>query len=75
MAGGSGVWHNNINYQHPWTDMDTTYSWTQARFFEYHNGGLGAGLGTNAPKLTDAQAQDYTAAKYLAGTDGWNPIW
>lgn len=45
-----------------------------ARFREYHNTGKGAGVGPNAPKLTDAEAADYTAQKYLAGTDGWNPV-
>ncbi|MEU6381799.1 pectinesterase family protein [Streptomyces sp. NPDC046909] len=62
-----------VNDTHPWTDMTTDYSWTQARFHEYNNSGLGAGV-QNAPKLTDAEAADYTAQKYLAGTDGWNPV-
>ncbi|MEU1183887.1 pectinesterase family protein [Streptomyces sp. NPDC005820] len=65
---------SGITSAHPWTDMDTTYSWTQARFFEYNNSGAGAGVGANAPKLTSTQAADYTAQKYLAGTDGWNPV-
>lgn len=59
---------------HPWTDMTTDYSWSSARFKEYGNSGLGAGVGANAPKLTDAEAGDHTAQKYLAGTDGWNPV-
>ena len=28
----------------------------------------------NRKQLTDAQAANYTPQKYLAGTDGWNPI-
>ncbi|MER7922317.1 pectinesterase family protein [Streptomyces sp. NPDC096057] len=58
----------------PWTDMVPEYPWNWARFKEYNNSGLGAGAGANAPKLTAAEAADYTAQKYLAGTDGWNPV-
>ncbi|MEU9451282.1 pectinesterase family protein [Streptomyces sp. NPDC048277] len=57
----------------PWTDM-SGYSWKNARFFEYRNTGVGAGVNSNRPQLTDAQAATYTAQKYLAGTDGWNPV-
>lgn len=32
-------------------------------------------MNSNRPQLTDAQASDYTVEKYLAGTDGWNPVW
>ncbi|MFF3373543.1 pectinesterase family protein [Streptomyces sp. NPDC002680] len=69
------VIHSGVNSDHPWTDMTTDYSWTQARFKEYNNYGQGAGDNPNAPQLTDAQAPDYTARKYLAGTDGWNPVY
>jgi pectin methylesterase-like acyl-CoA thioesterase len=58
-----------------WTDMTPDYSWRNARFFEYHNYGTGAGVNANRPQLTTTQAGDYTAQKYLAGTDGWNPVW
>ncbi|MET7690428.1 pectinesterase family protein [Streptomyces sp. NPDC005483] len=58
----------------PWTNMLPEYPWQYARFKEYNNFGPGAGVGANAPKLTDAEAADYTAQKYLAGTDGWNPV-
>lgn len=64
-----------ITTAQPWTNMDTTYTWQQARFFEYHNSGAGAGVNSNRPQLTAAQAGEYTAQNYLAGTDGWNPIW
>ncbi|MFF7985129.1 pectinesterase family protein [Streptomyces sp. NPDC007901] len=57
----------------PWTDM-SGYSWKNARFFEYRNTGAGAGVNSNRPQLTDSQAANYTARKYLAGTDGWNPV-
>ncbi|WP_406333830.1 pectinesterase family protein [Streptomyces sp. NBC_00203] len=57
----------------PWTDM-SGYSWKNARFFEYQNTGAGATVNSNRPQLTDSQAANYTAQKYLAGTDGWNPV-
>ncbi|MGQ4384928.1 pectinesterase family protein [Streptomyces sp. SAS_270] len=57
----------------PWTDM-SGYSWKNARFFEYRNTGAGAAVNSNRPQLTDSQAASYTAQKYLAGTDGWNPV-
>jgi pectin methylesterase-like acyl-CoA thioesterase len=57
----------------PWTDM-SGFSWKDARFFEYHNTGSGAGVNSNRPQLTDAQAPTYTPQRYLAGSDGWNPI-
>lgn len=60
-----------------WTNMvnsGTTTSWTSARFFEFGNTGPGAGTSATRPQLTDAQAADYTAADYLAGSDGWNPV-
>ncbi|ULR52508.1 pectinesterase family protein [Streptomyces deccanensis] len=64
----------HINETHPWTDMVPQYPWSWARLREYQNTGPGAGVGSNAPQLTDAEAADYTAQKYLAGTDGWNPV-
>ncbi|GAA1962920.1 pectinesterase family protein [Kitasatospora viridis] len=59
----------------PWTDMTPDFHWWQARFAEYQNGGAGAGVNSNRPQLADAQAGDYTAANYLAGSDGWSPVW
>ncbi|MFM9458470.1 PemB family protein [Streptomyces europaeiscabiei] len=64
-----------VTTRQPWTDMTPDYSWRNARLFEYHNSGPGAGVNSNRPQLTDAQASDYTVEKYLAGTDGWNPVW
>lgn len=64
-----------ITTAQPWTDMTPDYSWRNARFKEYNNYGSGAGKNSNRPQLTTAEAGDYTAADYLAGIDGWNPIW
>jgi pectinesterase len=57
----------------PWTDM-SGFSWKDARFFEYHNTGPGAGTGADRPQLTAAQAATLTPQRYLAGGDGWNPV-
>ena len=57
----------------PWIDMSSN-SWTNARFSEYKNTGAGATVNSNRRQLTDAQAPSYTPQKYLAGSDGWNPI-
>jgi pectin methylesterase-like acyl-CoA thioesterase len=61
-----------IRTTQPWADMSPNL-WTDGRFSEYGNTGAGAGVNANRPQLTDAQAADATPAKYLAGTDGWNP--
>jgi pectin methylesterase-like acyl-CoA thioesterase len=58
----------------PWTDM-SGFSWRDARFFEYRNTGAGATVTADRPQLPDAQAPTYTAQRYLAGTDGWNPVY
>lgn len=57
----------------PWIDMDGNV-WTGARFSEYKDTGSGATVNGNRPQVTDAQAVNYTPQKYLAGTDGWNPV-
>ncbi|GIF23460.1 pectinesterase [Actinoplanes tereljensis] len=62
-----------IKIAQPWTDMSTN-TWQNARFYEYKNTGSGATVNSNRAQLTDAQAANYTPQKYLAGTDGWNPI-
>lgn len=62
-----------VKTSQPWTDMSTNH-WQNARFFEYRNNGPAAGTGANRPQLPDAQAASYTPQRYLAGTDGWNPI-
>ncbi|WP_433233240.1 pectinesterase family protein [Micromonospora sp. CA-248260] len=57
----------------PWSDM-SGFSWRDARFSEYRNDGPGSTVTVDRPQLTDAQASTYTPQRYLAGTDGWNPI-
>jgi pectin methylesterase-like acyl-CoA thioesterase len=56
----------------PWSDF-STFSWKDARYFEYHNTGPGAVVNDNRPQLTDDQAATYTIANYLAGPDNWHP--
>ncbi|MGC4806408.1 pectinesterase family protein [Micromonospora sp. DT233] len=58
----------------PWTDM-SGFSWRDARFSEYRNTGPGSAVTADRPQLTDAQASTYTAQRYLAGPDGWNPTY
>ncbi|MEV4346876.1 pectinesterase family protein [Actinoplanes sp. NPDC049596] len=62
-----------IKTAQPWTDMSGN-TWQNARFLEYKNTGSGATVNSNRPQLSDAQAANYTPQKYLAGTDGWNPV-
>jgi len=57
----------------PWINMSTNV-WYNARFDEYRNTGPGTTYNNNRPQMTDAQALTYTPQKYLAGSDGWNPI-
>jgi pectinesterase len=63
----------HIRTAQPWTDM-SGFSWKDARLFEYHNSGAGATVNSNRPQMSDATAANYTVPKYLAGSDGWNPI-
>ncbi|WP_433180749.1 pectinesterase family protein [Actinoallomurus sp. CA-150999] len=58
----------------PWTDM-SGFSWKDARFSEYANTGAGAAVNSNRPQLSASQASSYTPARYLAGSDGWNPVY
>ncbi|MEV6304496.1 pectinesterase family protein [Actinoplanes sp. NPDC051861] len=64
---------NTIRTSQPWTDMSTNI-WKNARFTEYRNTGAGAGTNSNRPQMSDSQAANYTPQKYLAGSDGWNPV-
>ncbi|WP_308170103.1 pectinesterase family protein [Acrocarpospora catenulata] len=64
---------STIRTSQPWTDMSTNI-WQNARFLEYRNTGAGAGVNANRPQLSDAQAANYTPQRYLAGSDGWNPV-
>ncbi|MEO6083686.1 MAG: pectinesterase family protein [Umezawaea sp.] len=63
----------HVRTAQPWTDMGST-TWKSARFFEYVNTGSGAGVNANRPQLSSSQAPTYTPQKYLAGSDGWNPV-
>ena len=63
----------HIHTAQPWTDM-SGFSWKDARFYEYANTGAGATVNSNRPQMSASTAASYTAAKYLAGSDGWNPI-
>ncbi|MEV4490564.1 pectinesterase family protein [Micromonospora coxensis] len=62
-----------IRNTQPWTDMSGN-TWQNARFLEYRNTGSGATVNGNRPQLSDAQAATYTPQRYLAGSDGWNPM-
>ncbi|BEL04819.1 hypothetical protein Q0Z83_030100 [Actinoplanes sichuanensis] len=57
----------------PWINMSSNV-WTAARFSEYRNTGSGATVNSNRPQMSDSTAADYTPQKYLAGSDGWNPV-
>lgn len=57
-----------------WQDM-SGFSWKTCRFGEYGNSGAGKSTGTSdRPQLGAATAANYTPQKYLAGSDGWNPV-
>ncbi|MFI7700156.1 pectinesterase family protein [Nonomuraea sp. NPDC049480] len=57
----------------PWTDM-SGLNWRDARLSEYRNHGPGATVNADRPQLTAEQAAAFTPEKYLAGSDGWNPV-
>ncbi|GAA2560018.1 pectinesterase family protein [Winogradskya consettensis] len=57
-----------------WQDM-SGFSWKTCRFNEYANTGSGASTGTSdRPQMSASTAANYTSQKYLAGSDGWNPV-
>lgn len=57
-----------------WQDMGG-FLWKTCRFGEYNNTGPGASTGTSdRPHISSATAANYTAPKYLVGSDGWNPV-
>jgi pectin methylesterase-like acyl-CoA thioesterase len=64
---------NTIATSQPWIDMSGN-AWQNARFYEYKNTGAGATTNSNRRQLSDSMAANYTPQKYLAGSDGWNPI-
>ncbi|MEL7978075.1 pectinesterase family protein [Isoptericola sp. F-RaC21] len=62
-----------IDTDQPWIDMSGN-DWREARFLEYRNTGAGATVNGNRAQLPDDQADEYTPEKYLAGSDGWDPV-
>jgi pectinesterase len=57
-----------------WQDM-SGFSWKTCRFNEYNNSGAGKTQGTaDRPQMSASTAAGYTSQKYLAGSDGWNPV-
>jgi pectinesterase len=51
------------------------FSWKTCRFNEYNNSGSGKTGGTSdRPQMSASTAANYTSTKYLAGSDGWNPV-
>ncbi|MGW1714205.1 pectinesterase family protein [Streptomyces sp. NPDC002156] len=59
-----------------WKDWDASHSWKNARYAEYQNTGVGAdnsGTNANRPQLSDIEARKNTAARFLRGTDNWDP--
>lgn len=62
-----------IHTSAPWVGIGTA-TWTSGRDFEFANTGSGATVNANRPQLTTSTAANYTAPKYLAGSDGWNPV-
>lgn len=65
---------SHIRQSGAWQDM-SGWSWKTCRFNEYNNTGAGRTNGTtDRPQMSAATAAGYTAAKYLAGSDGWNPV-
>lgn len=62
-----------VNTGRPWTDMSSAL-WKKARFDEYKNTGAGATVNSERPQMSASDAAKYTPEKYLAGSDGWNPM-
>ncbi|GAA1817164.1 pectinesterase family protein [Luedemannella flava] len=57
-----------------WSDFSGGWSWRDARFFEHRTRGPGAVVSDDRPQLPADQVAEFTAEKYLAGTDGWDPL-
>lgn len=65
---------SHIRQTSAWQDM-SGFSWKTCRFNEYNNSGSGKTNGTSdRPQLSASTAASYTSVKYLAGSDGWNPV-
>ena len=65
---------SHVRQSGAWQDM-SGFSWKTCRFNEYNNSGSGRTNGTSdRPQLSSSNASSYTSQKYLAGSDGWNPV-
>ncbi|AEV85908.1 pectinesterase [Actinoplanes sp. SE50] len=65
---------SHIRQAGAWQDMGG-FSWRTCRFTEYADSGAGVSTGTgDRPQLSAASAANCTARRYLAGSDGWNPV-
>jgi pectin methylesterase-like acyl-CoA thioesterase len=63
-----------VNATDPYLGISAA-TWTAGRYGEYENTGYGANAEESTrPQLTSAEAADYTAQAYLAGSDGWDPV-
>ena len=63
-----------VNATNPYLGISGA-TWTSGRYYEYDNTGSGANASESTrPQLTSAEQGAYTATKYLAGADGWDPV-
>jgi pectinesterase len=63
-----------VNSTNPYLGISGA-TWTAGRYYEYENTGYGANASESTrPQLTSSNEGTYTATKYLAGSDGWNPV-
>jgi pectinesterase len=56
----------------PWTNFGT-FSWRDARYFEFRTIGPGVTDSPDRPQLTREEARTYEPSDYLTGTDDWHP--
>jgi pectinesterase len=63
-----------VNATNPYLGISGA-TWTAGRYYEYENTGPGANPNESTrPQLTPSDQGNYTAYKYLHGSDGWNPV-
>jgi pectinesterase len=62
-----------IHTSAPWLGISSA-TWTPGRYGEFANTGPGATTNANRPQLNTNSATNFSTAKYLAGTDSWNPV-
>jgi hypothetical protein len=73
VAGRRDRAHPAVRTSAPWVGIGSA-TWTSGRDFEFADTGPGAAINSNRHQLTTSTAANYTAAKCLAGSDGWNPV-